>query len=106
MEKLVVNLGDHFWVREGWESLREVMCRDSETRDQRELIREFRESSEKITEGLAESEKFRGVQRCLVCHVSSIKEAQKQRQDNAALSLNNLIKSAFTTIPKLTGQIN
>ena len=36
---------------------------------------------EKIAEGLAELEKSRGIQRCLVCHVSSVGEAQKQRQD-------------------------
>ena len=59
-----------------------MVYRESETRDWRESIREFRESSEKIAEGLAELEKFRGVQRCLVCHVSSIREAQKQGQDN------------------------
>ena len=29
------------------------------------------------------SEEFRGVQRCLVCHVSSIGEAQKQGQDTS-----------------------
>ena len=63
----MANLGNYFWVRERWKSLREVMCRDSETRDRRESIGEFRESSEKVTEGLAESEKSRGVQRCLVC---------------------------------------
>ena len=36
---------------------------------------------EKIAEGLAELEKFRGVQRCLVCHVFSVREVQKQGQD-------------------------
>ena len=64
-------------MREGWESLGEVMCRESETGDWRELIREFRKSLEKIAEGLAELEKFRGVQRCLVCYVSSVGEVQK-----------------------------
>ena len=38
-----------------------MVCRESETRDQRESIGEFRESSEKVTEGLAESEMFRDV---------------------------------------------
>ena len=60
------------------------MCRVSETRDWRELIGECRESLEKVTEGWAELEKSRGVQRCFVCQVSSIGEAQKQRQDNGA----------------------
>ena len=67
---------------EGNESLSEKWgAGENETGDQRELIREFRESSEKIAEGFAESEEFRGVQRCLMCHVSSIREAQKQGQD-------------------------
>ena len=60
-----------------------MVCRESETRDRRESIGEFRESSEKITEGLAELEKFRGVQRYLVCHVSSVGEVQKQGQNIA-----------------------
>ena len=69
---------------EGNESLSEKWgAGENETRDRRESIREFRESSEKTTEGFAESEEFRGVQRCLVCHVSSIGEVQKQGQDNA-----------------------
>ena len=62
-----------------------MVCRESETGDWRELIGEFRESLEKVTEGLAELEKFRGVQRCLVCYVSSIGEAQKQRQDTGTI---------------------
>ena len=67
---------------EGNESLSEKWgAGENETRDRRESIREFRESSEKIAEGFAESEEFRGVQRCLVCHVSSVGEAQKQGQD-------------------------
>ena len=45
------------------------------------MIGECRESSEKVAEGLAESEKSRGIQRCLVYHVSSIREVQKKRQD-------------------------
>ena len=66
------------------ENLSEKWCAgENETGDQRESIGEFRESLEKITEGFAESEEFRGVQRCLVCHVSSIGEVQKQGQDNA-----------------------
>ena len=63
------------------------MCRESKTGDWRESIGEFRESLEKIAEGLAELEKFRGVQRCLVCHVSSIREVQKQGQDNGVPGL-------------------
>ena len=69
---------------EGSESLSEKWCAgENETGDQRVLIGEFRESLEKIAEGFAESEEFRGVQRCLMCHVSSVGEAQKQGQDNA-----------------------
>ena len=68
---------------EGNESLSEKWCAgENETRDRRESIKAFRESSEKVTEGFAESEEFRGVQRCLVCHVSSIGEVQKQGQDS------------------------
>ena len=67
---------------EGNESLSEKWCAgENETGDQRESIREFRESLEKIAEGFAESEEFRGVQRCLMCHVSSVGEAQKRGQD-------------------------
>ena len=69
---------------EGNESLLEKWCAgENETGDWRESIREFRESSEKIAEGFAESEEFRGVQRCLMCHISSVGEAQKQGQDSA-----------------------
>ena len=69
---------------EGNEGLSEKWCAgENETRDRRESIREFRESLEKIAEGFAESEEFRGVQRCLMCHVSSVGEAQKQGQDSA-----------------------
>ena len=53
----------------------------SETGDWRELIRECGESSEKGTKGWAELERSRGIQRCLVCHISSIREVQKQGQD-------------------------
>ena len=50
---------------EGNESLLEKWgAGENETGDWRELIGEFRESLEKITEGFAESEEFRGVQRC------------------------------------------
>ena len=50
---------------EGSESLLEKWCTgENETGDRRESIREFRESLEKITEGFAESEEFREVQRC------------------------------------------
>ena len=60
---------------EGNESLSEKWCaEENETGDQRESIGEFRESSEKIAEGFAELEEFRGVQRCLMCHVSSVGE--------------------------------
>ena len=53
------------------------MCGVSETGDQRESIGECRESSEKVAGGLAELEKSRGIQRCFVCYVSSVREVQK-----------------------------
>ena len=60
---------------EGSESLSEKWCAgENETGDWRVSIGEFRESLEKITEGFAELEEFRGVQRCLMCHVSSVGE--------------------------------
>ena len=50
---------------EGSENLSEKWCAgENETRGRKESIGEFRESSEKIAEGFAESEEFRGVQRC------------------------------------------
>ena len=76
---------------EGSESLLEKWCAgENEIGDRRESIGEFRESLEKITEGFAESEEFRGVQRCLVCHVSSIREAQKQGQDTGVKTHHHL----------------
>ena len=53
----------------------------------------------KIAEGLAKLEKFRGVQRCLVCHVSSIREAQKQGQDIALRApMNRAIGPLISTL--------
>ena len=70
------------------------MYRASETGDQRESIRECRESLEKIAEGLAELEKSRGIQRYLVCHVSNVGEAQKQRQDSTFIPLSLVMTGA------------
>ena len=72
------------------------MYRASETGDQRELIGECRESLEKVAEGLAESEKPRGIQRCLVCHVSSVREVQKQRQDSVLPSVYSYTNTTLT----------
>ena len=71
-------------------SVGEAQKQGQDTGDQRESIREFRESLEKITEGFAESEEFRGVQRCLMCHVSSVEEVQKQGQDNGSHRMHTL----------------
>ena len=70
------------------------MCGVSETGDQRESIGECRESSEKVAEGLAELEKSRGIQRCFVCHISNVGEAQKQRQDSTFIPLSLVMTGA------------
>ena len=64
-----------------------MVCRASETGDWRESIRECRKPLEKFTEGWAKSERSRGIQRCFVCYVSSVREAQKQRQNTGVVGV-------------------